>query len=298
MIEQNLFISPIAEKAGDFKKFTACHSGDITEKYKSVDNIPLNVSLYFPKAFSPKCKYKTLLLIHGGSWETHKIFEDQNGIWQGDYLGFLARYYADKGFVCASIDYRIAEEKQQYKKYSLIDLYADCSDAVKHLYINKEKFGIDENCVFVLGESAGGYLAAALAYFPYITQSFKFKKAILVNSITSLHDYWGERALQKFKFDFFEETDKDRLFTLLSPLDCICKTDCSSILIHGLSDTCVSPAQSKQFHKKMIEMGNDSKLYLLPETGHAFLLVEYTEFKNATLTAVKVIDKELLTEIR
>ena len=101
MIEQNLFISPIAEKAGDFKKFTACHSGDITEKYKSVDNIPLNVSLYFPKAFSPKCKYKTLLLIHGGSWETHKIFEDQNGIWQGDYLGFLARYYADKGFVPA-----------------------------------------------------------------------------------------------------------------------------------------------------------------------------------------------------
>ncbi len=45
----------------------------------------------------------------GGGWTSRTVFEDQRA-WAGDHLGYLARYYADKGYISVSIDYRLMRE--------------------------------------------------------------------------------------------------------------------------------------------------------------------------------------------
>lgn len=85
------------------------HSADKTVCYKTVAGEPLSLALFLPKGEPP---FRTLLLIHGGGWRSRKIFEDQS-CWQGDYLGFLARYFADRGWLCACIDYRLMGQPEE-----------------------------------------------------------------------------------------------------------------------------------------------------------------------------------------
>ena len=107
------------------------HSADETVVYKEVNGSPICLGYYFPKDFDRTKKYPAFILIHGGGWESHKIFADQPH-WQGDYLGFLARYYADKGMVCVSVDYRLARECGQAAGYEIIDCYEDVPKESAH----------------------------------------------------------------------------------------------------------------------------------------------------------------------
>ena len=259
------------ENETDLSAYTSRHSGDKTVAYKTVNGEKINLSVFYPKNFESEEKLKTLIIIHGGGWTSHKIFDDQNGLWQGDYLGFLARYYADKGLLCVSVDYRLARNDAQEKDYQLIDLYTDCCDAVKY-----------------------GYLAAAVVTLPFIKLPFKFKKAYLINAITNLYDHWHKAVPQSTDFEPLIDLNEEERTRALSPLDNIAASAPETVLVHGDCDTCVDPTQSRKFHEKSLETGNVSKLYRLPDTGHAFLLEEYTTQKRATAAAIKILDKEIL----
>lgn len=282
------------ENETDLSAYTSRHSGDKTVAYKTVNGEKINLSVFFPENFESEEKLKTLIIIHGGGWSSHKIFDDQNGLWQGDYLGFLARYYADKGLLCVSVDYRLARNDAQEKDYQLTDLYSDCCDAVKYIYNIKDELKIDENDVSILGESAGGYLAAAVVTLPFIKLPFKFKKAYLINAITNLYDHWHKAVPQNTDFEPLKDLSEEERTKALSPLDNITSCGFETVLVHGDCDTCVDPTQSRKFHEKSLETGNVSKLYRLPNTGHAFLLEEYTTQKKATAAAIKILDKEIL----
>ena len=162
------------------------HSADECVVYKSVDSKPLYLGFYFPKSYDKTHSYPAFVFIHGGSWENSKVFDDQPH-WQGDYLGFLARYYAGKGFICVSIDYRLIKENGQVEGFGLIDSYEDCCDALDYIHAHAEDYGINTHKMFLLGESAGGHLAGAVATFHY-HRRYHFKTVFLINPITDLND--------------------------------------------------------------------------------------------------------------
>ena len=95
----------------DFAPEIAAHSGDESVVYKRVGQEPLYLSLYFPPHGGQDGMRPILLLVHGGGWRGKKVFPEQPH-WMGDYLGFLARYYAEQGYFCASIDYRLLVENR------------------------------------------------------------------------------------------------------------------------------------------------------------------------------------------
>lgn len=99
----------IEEKELDLSHAISFHSADVTVAYKEVAGNPVYLGYYLPTDFDQKNKYPLFVFVHGGGWSSHMIFSDQSQ-WQGDYLGYLARYYADKGFVCVSMDYRLARD--------------------------------------------------------------------------------------------------------------------------------------------------------------------------------------------
>lgn len=269
------------------------HSADKSIIYKEVDGEPIYLGYYFPKDYDRAEKYATFIFIHGGGWENRKIFDDQSH-WQGDYLGYLARYYADKGFLCVSMDYRIIKEHGQMARYELIDSYEDCCDAMDYILGHADEYGVDENNMYLLGESAGGHLAGAVATFHYDRQ-YTFKKAILVNPITHLEDEWSQKVPKNSRHPRLSGLSFEKRAKFLSPLYQINEDTCDVVLIHGENDSVVNPEHSKRFYERMTRLSKPCELYLVEKTDHAFLLAEYYKSGlEACKIAIEILDRSLI----
>lgn len=265
----------------DISTAIARHSADRTVCYKTVNGEQLYLAYFLPKDWKPTGSYTTLCLIHGGGWQSRQIFADQQ-CWMGDYLGFLARYYADRGMVCVSIDYRLLREHGQIPEYGLTELSKDCADAVDYVLDHAHDYGIDQNSVYLLGESAGGYLASAVATSsPKVSR--RIKKLILVNAITDLR-------LEDWSCFVPNGWDPERL----SPAAHVGKDTPETTLLHGLDDRVVSLEHSYRFYEKMERENRPCVLHLFEGTGHAFLLAEYySAGTDPCKIALEIIDKAL-----
>ncbi len=252
------------------------HSADKVIAYKNVDGNPICLGYYFPQKYYLDRKYPLFVFVHGGAWESHKIFDDQS-CWQGDYLGYLARYYADKGFVCVSVDYRLAQEAGQIENYEIIDCYEDCCDAMDYVIEHADTYSIDRRRIYLLGESAGGHLAGGLAMFHY-DRKYEFKKVFLVNPITHLHDEWKSRVSLRSKHPKLCALSVEERADFLSLLNQVQNDMGEVILIHGEDDTTVNPMHSWKLYERMKEIGCRCELHLIEKTKHAFMLAEY--YKN------------------
>ena len=281
----------IEEKELDLSHAISFHSADVTVAYKEVAGNPVYLGYYLPTDFDQKNKYPLFVFVHGGGWSSHMIFSDQSQ-WQGDYLGYLARYYADKGFVCVSMDYRLARDGGQAAGYEIIDCYEDCCSAMDYILEHAAEYGIDTEEMYLLGESAGGHLAGALATFHY-DRSYSFKKAFLINPITHLEDKWKVSVPVNSSHPRLAPLSLEERAVFLSPLYQISENTCDTVLIHGQSDVVVDPDHSKRFYKRMTELAGTCELHLIEDTGHAFLLAEYTKQMNACKIGIEIIDKVL-----
>lgn len=267
-----------------FHTSIARHSGDRVLSYKEVHGQKLLLSLYEPSEYGAERLYPLLVLVHGGGWQGRKVFADQAD-WAGDYLGFLARRYAEKGWLCACIDYRLMRENGQAAGYELIDLYEDCTDATAWLKNHAAELRIDLARTAVLGESAGGYLAAALITLPMGDVSF-YKSAILVNAITDLSDMrWGERVAARSAHPLLKEKSEAEKIALLSPTAHITAQTCPTLMLHGEQDSVVFPFHSVKFHDLLNACNVETELDFIQDTNHAFLLAEYMQENHVSLQA-------------
>ena len=104
----------------------------------------MQLALWKPKTASQPLP--AILCIHGGGWYKGERSSMAN----------LAQALAAKGFVSATISYRLSGEAK------FPAAIQDCKAAVRFLRANAAKFGIDANAIGVTGLSAGGHLAALL----------------------------------------------------------------------------------------------------------------------------------------
>lgn len=267
----------------------ARHSGDETLTYKAVEGKPISLSMYYPSKYDAKCRYSTIFFIHGGGWSSHKVFDDQEE-WAGDHLGYLARYYADKGYIGVSIDYRLLQDMGQKKKFQLTDLYEDCKDALDYVLDRADVYGIDMDKVYLLGESAGGHLAGLLAT-KYSRDHFQFKTAFLINPLTDLvgDENWGMRVPNG--------VEQGTCAKELSPSYNVDEYTCPIVLAHGQQDVIVNPAHSQAFYDRMCELGRQCELHYIEETSHAFLLAEHTKNITACKIGISILDHALRQNI-
>lgn len=270
------------------------HSADKLVVYKYVEQKPLYLGYFFPSEYDSGVKYPTLILIHGGSWISRKVFDDQP-CWKGDYLGFLARYYAEKGFICVSVDYRLVQSSGQTPEYGLIDSYEDCCDAVEFIKTTSNSFGIDTDKLYLLGESAGGHLAACVSTFTY-RKAFSFKCVFLINPITDLNDpRWNIYVPVQSCHPLLCNLSAKERSCFLSPMCHVEKATSTIILIHGDRDSLVGPIHSKGFYQKRLLYSHSCDLHILEETNHAFLLAEFSDNVNACKMGIQIINSYLLS---
>lgn len=126
---------------------------------KDKEEIPLTMDIYTPGGDTLKNR-PLVLLIHGGAF----VVGDKRDVLQVR----LARYFALRGFVVASVNYRMGYlfwpgvysklERCMYK--ALQDVRA----ALRYLASHKLEYGINTEYFFISGNSAGGFLSLFSAF--------------------------------------------------------------------------------------------------------------------------------------
>jgi acetyl esterase/lipase len=197
--------------------------------------------------YRPAYEHKPLpgvIVVHGGMWQ-----EGDNG----DFLTLNA-YLANRDFVIASINYRLAP---RWKFPAARD---DVFAAIAHLKVHGQEFGLDPTRLAILGRGAGGQLALLAAYTAgepaikgvislYGPTDLRFgydnpAAARLVDSRGLLETYLGGPPAKT-----------PEAYVAASPINFVSPATPPTLLIHGMRDGVVSPEESVRLEQKLQESG-------------------------------------------
>ncbi len=144
----DMIISMIRESMG-FANYNL-NTVEIYTKFETITDSGNEVGLwrYYPRHIEKIKNRPALVFIHGGGWVGGTTYVVEN----------FCKLIAEKAnCVVFNIDYSLAPEKQYPN--GLNDNYY----AIKHIYDNADKYGIDKNKIAVGGDSAGGNYTAAVS---------------------------------------------------------------------------------------------------------------------------------------
>ena len=110
-------------------------------------------------------KPPVILFFHGGGWVTESV---------ENYQRVCARMAQSTGQIVASVEYRLAPE------YRFPVGLMDCYAAAKAFYTNRFLLNTDPDRITIMGDSAGGNLAAAVCMMARDRGEFYPKKQILI----------------------------------------------------------------------------------------------------------------------
>lgn len=173
-----------------------------TKVYNGTYEVP--VRLYFPseEAISGKPvegeKYPVLLFFHGGGWVTESV---------ENYDRVCSRMAQSTGHIVMSVEYRLAPE------YRFPVPLEDCYAAAKALYTGHLVLPADPDRITIIGDSAGGNLAAAVCLKARDTGDFAPKKQILIYPAVS------NCYTKKSPYKSVQENGQDYLLTAVKMED-------------------------------------------------------------------------------
>ncbi len=119
---------------------------------------PLRMDLYYPNlAVDTSAKRPFIMLFHGGGFSS--------GDKQAGDIKDLAIHLALRGFVCASVNYRIGYDFTEYGQYKArYRAIQDGHAALRYIVSNATTVRIDTSWLLVAGQSAGSLLALGMVY--------------------------------------------------------------------------------------------------------------------------------------
>jgi acetyl esterase/lipase len=200
---------------------------------------------------------------------------------------------ARAGYVVASIDYRTVP------MISFPGPLEDGKTAVRYLRTNAKKFGIDPEHIAVMGESAGGWIAAMVAATNGVKKFDTAEYADQSSDVQAAVDFYGLSDLTAVGADFSKEIQKAHESpavpeamlvngipfqaggSILSdlkkaveanPITYISKQTPPFLIMNGDADNVVSPSQSTKLQEALVKHGIDSTHYVVKGADHAGLL--------------------------
>ncbi len=210
-----------------------------------------------------------LLFVPGGAW-VHG-----SRLLQG-YA--LMSHLAELGWVCLSIDYRVAPHHPWPSHIT------DVKTAIAWARANVDKFGGDRNFVAIGGTSAGGHLAALAgltANDPEMQSELPEGSDTSVDAVVGIYGRydWEDRSTaERARFvDFLERVVVKRriakhpdIFRKASPIACVHADAPPFLVVHGTGDSVIPVAQARSFVERLRAVSTSVVSYLeLPGAGHA-----------------------------
>lgn len=211
-----------------------------------------------------------LLFVPGGAW-VHG-----SRLLQG-YA--MLSHLAQQGWVCLSIDYRVAPHHRWPRHIS------DVKAAIAWARANVDKFGGDRNFVAIAGASAGGHLAALAGLTPNDPELQGELPADADTSVDAVvgiygrYDWEDRSTVERDRFvDFLERVVVGRkiarhpeIFRQASPIARVHRDAPPFLVIHGSADTVIPVAQARSFVDRLEATSAGPVGYIeFPGAGHGF----------------------------
>ncbi len=228
------------------------------------------LDLYLPLALKDGPKRPAVLIVHGGGWHggDKAAKREQN----------IGTTLANAGYVCASVNYVLAERKELFTD-NLRQVWPrnlqDCMTAVRFLRSRAKEYHINPERIGAVGGSAGGHLVAMLAYVdasdgldptgPYAGHSCRVQAVIPMYGAHDLIAHARAREL----LDRLTNEDKE-LARIGSPVTYIDKEDPPALILHGTKDALVPVEQSELLYKALKQDGVEATLHIIEGAPHSF----------------------------
>ena len=217
-----------------------------------------------------------IVLIHGGSFVT--------GSRMSTSFVQMAEYYASRGWVAISIDYRLVEDHgtvpaawgwlvesrptslRTNQLYAFYPAARDAKTAIRWLNAHAESYGVNPDFITVAGGSAGAYTAVGIG----VTDAEDYRDELTLeedptlvdcylawpSAVHTIIDYWGGNGLVN-AIDLVYEKDS---FDILDP---------PIQIVHGDEDNVVDYSKAEELVKIYEEIGVPYELYTLTGEGHS-----------------------------
>lgn len=119
---------------------------------------PLRMDIYYPNLnIDPSPKRPFVMLFHGGGFSS--------GDKQSGDIRDLCIHMARRGFVCATVNYRLGYDFTEYGQYKArYRAIQDGHAALRYVVNNANTIRVDTSWLFVGGQSAGSLLALGMVY--------------------------------------------------------------------------------------------------------------------------------------
>ncbi|HAQ42064.1 MAG TPA: alpha/beta hydrolase [Clostridiales bacterium] len=256
------------------------------------DNHVIPVRIYSP---DEEGEYPVLLFFHGGGWVTGNI---------DSYSKVCANMAMMTKHKVVSVDYRLAPE------HPFPAGLEDCYQVAKAFITNKE---INDKDVTIIGDSAGGNLAAALSLLARDRKEFEIKRQILIYPSTyndhsetspfrSVHENGTEYLLTSKRIcdymDLYKSREEDINSQYFAPLLAKDMTNQPSTLIIT-AEFCPLRDEGEQYGRSLREAGNNVEIYRVKDGLHGFFTLppRFPQVKlcydiiNSFLTRGEVIEE-------
>lgn len=244
-------------------------------EYARVGGAPLYFNAVIPAGPGP---FPAAILVHGGGWV------------RGDRLTEVQPLFeplTKAGIAWFSIDYRLSSDWTQFGV--AID---DVRSAVRFIKAHASSYGIDPDKIALIGESAGGQLAAMAA--------LDSSPETRVNAVVALYTPMDLVELAKNSTlvpqqlrDSVRGTPFEALMMArlrqLSPLYQIRTSAPPFLLIHGTADRLVPFSQSQKMCERMKAAGASCELYSVEGAGHGIRWWEGSRGSDASEYKRKIV---------
>ncbi len=234
----------------------------------------------------------TIMLIHGGGWQTGSKSQWQEVI---DYL-------TSKKFVCVSVGYRLVDKKKFPAQIE------DVRTAMYFLRNKASEYGVPSQKIIALGSSAGATLAVTLGMLDAsndlgltaeIQDSNNAPDAIVayypVSTLRTDMKYWQCRECHPdFIMNYLGVTEDEspQTYQCASLLENEFESFVPMLLIHGTADKTVPIYQSELLADKLQKLGHPVEFCVVDGAEHAFAYRLQSEVQYSTLNkAIDFINK-------
>ena len=239
----------------------------------NTSTLNLRLDIYLPE--NAPDNRPAIILIHGGALE--------NGTRKQPRIVELGNYFAERGWVALSLDYRLERNKgttpQQWQAFAVnnttqdnfgdqMAIYPanrDVKAAVRWLYANAERYGVNTDYITSLGNSAGALLSISLGttdeedFTEELTESddptLSSTNLDQPSKVHTIVDFWGGGghvvALNSvFSLQRFDATD--------API----------LIVHGDNDQIVPFIQAEVLRDRYQMTGATYEFHRLNGAGH------------------------------